>query len=204
MTPHVTVSSPPHANTSHTPPPRHVCANCKTTATPLWRRDEDLNVLCNACGLFKKLHHGRARPLALHRRTRHPAPGILGNTSLRKNRLCSPGGTHDIISMTVTPRRASANAIKGGATATATATANANANANANATATATANANANANANATATITSSNPSPSRLPHLSSLIHVSTPSPPADQPLASTSTSLKISLPLPLPLLSPP
>lgn len=41
-----------------------VCQNCSTSTTPLWRRDEIGSVLCNACGLFLKLH-GRNRPLAL-------------------------------------------------------------------------------------------------------------------------------------------
>ncbi|EXJ82523.1 hypothetical protein A1O3_06336 [Capronia epimyces CBS 606.96] len=41
-----------------------VCQNCQTSTTPLWRRDEAGSVLCNACGLFLKLH-GRPRPISL-------------------------------------------------------------------------------------------------------------------------------------------
>jgi len=41
-----------------------VCTNCGTTNTPLWRRDPDGQPLCNACGLFFKLH-GVVRPLSL-------------------------------------------------------------------------------------------------------------------------------------------
>ncbi|MCJ1312066.1 hypothetical protein MMC25_005740 [Agyrium rufum] len=41
-----------------------VCQNCHTSTTPLWRRDEGGSVLCNACGLFLKLH-GRPRPPSL-------------------------------------------------------------------------------------------------------------------------------------------
>ncbi|KAJ2824785.1 Sodium- and chloride-dependent GABA transporter 1 [Coemansia sp. 'formosensis'] len=41
-----------------------ICSNCSTTTTPLWRRDPDGKPLCNACGLFFKLH-GVTRPLRL-------------------------------------------------------------------------------------------------------------------------------------------
>lgn len=40
------------------------CSNCHTETTPLWRRDASGNALCNACGLFLKLH-GVVRPLSL-------------------------------------------------------------------------------------------------------------------------------------------
>jgi hypothetical protein len=40
------------------------CSNCSTKTTPLWRRDPAGNPLCNACGLFLKLH-GVVRPLSL-------------------------------------------------------------------------------------------------------------------------------------------
>ncbi|ODO08802.1 GATA type zinc finger protein asd-4 [Cryptococcus wingfieldii CBS 7118] len=41
-----------------------MCTNCQTTNTPLWRRDPEGQPLCNACGLFYKLH-GVVRPLSL-------------------------------------------------------------------------------------------------------------------------------------------
>jgi len=44
--------------------PPTVCTNCNTTKTPLWRRDPEGQPLCNACGLFLKLH-GVVRPLSL-------------------------------------------------------------------------------------------------------------------------------------------
>lgn len=40
------------------------CTNCFTQTTPLWRRNPDGHPLCNACGLFLKLH-GVVRPLSL-------------------------------------------------------------------------------------------------------------------------------------------
>uniref|UniRef100_A0A1D1Y1J4 Transcription factor elt-1 n=1 Tax=Anthurium amnicola TaxID=1678845 RepID=A0A1D1Y1J4_9ARAE len=41
-----------------------VCTNCSTMTTPLWRRDEEGQTLCNACGLYFKLHHEK-RPLSM-------------------------------------------------------------------------------------------------------------------------------------------
>ncbi|KAI0856366.1 hypothetical protein F4860DRAFT_417004 [Xylaria cubensis] len=40
------------------------CTNCCTQTTPLWRRNPEGQPLCNACGLFLKLH-GVVRPLSL-------------------------------------------------------------------------------------------------------------------------------------------
>ncbi|KAG9036009.1 putative electron transfer flavoprotein subunit [Tulasnella sp. JGI-2019a] len=56
------------------------CTNCGTSTTPLWRRDNAGNNICNACGLYHKLH-GTHRPEAMKktvikRRKRVPAaPG---------------------------------------------------------------------------------------------------------------------------------
>ena len=33
------------------------CANCKTTQTTLWRRNQNGEPVCNACGLYYKLHN---------------------------------------------------------------------------------------------------------------------------------------------------
>ncbi|XP_019281897.2 LOW QUALITY PROTEIN: transcription factor GATA-5 [Panthera pardus] len=40
------------------------CSNCHTTNTTLWRRNADGDPVCNACGLYMKLH-GVPRPLAM-------------------------------------------------------------------------------------------------------------------------------------------
>ncbi|KAL0092457.1 hypothetical protein J3Q64DRAFT_1719043 [Phycomyces blakesleeanus] len=44
------------------------CFNCHTRTTPLWRRDKDGNTICNACGLYYKLHSVQ-RPIAMKRTT---------------------------------------------------------------------------------------------------------------------------------------
>ncbi|CCG81663.1 GATA zinc finger domain-containing protein [Taphrina deformans PYCC 5710] len=43
-----------------------VCTNCEATKTSLWRKDENGLVICNACGLYFKLH-GKARPVAMRK-----------------------------------------------------------------------------------------------------------------------------------------
>ncbi|KAF7729039.1 putative electron transfer flavoprotein subunit [Apophysomyces ossiformis] len=43
-----------------------VCFNCQTTSTPLWRRDNEDHTICNACGLYYKLHRMH-RPIMMKR-----------------------------------------------------------------------------------------------------------------------------------------
>ncbi|XP_037578311.1 GATA-binding factor A-like isoform X3 [Dermacentor silvarum] len=42
------------------------CSNCGTTATTLWRRNNEGEPVCNACGLYFKLHNIN-RPLAMRK-----------------------------------------------------------------------------------------------------------------------------------------
>ncbi|KAK3829582.1 MAG: hypothetical protein JOS17DRAFT_685927, partial [Linnemannia elongata] len=59
-------SEGPHSHRRHEvqdrdPDPK-ACNNCQTTTTPSWRRcPKGRILLCNACGLYQKLH-GKSRP----------------------------------------------------------------------------------------------------------------------------------------------
>lgn len=77
------------------------CTNCFTQTTPLWRRNPEGQPLCNACGLFLKLH-GVVRPLSLKtdvikKRNRGSGnSGPVGGTSTRsgkKNASINASGT---------------------------------------------------------------------------------------------------------------
>ncbi|KAF9461277.1 hypothetical protein BDZ94DRAFT_1221591 [Collybia nuda] len=87
-----------------------LCTNCQTTNTPLWRRDPEGQPLCNACGLFYKLH-GVVRPLSLKTdviKKRNRASGApSGNT--RKGAATLP----KIASSTSRPRSHSNSLLSG-------------------------------------------------------------------------------------------
>lgn len=42
------------------------CTNCHTTTTTLWRRNAEGEPVCNACGLYMKLHGVRVRMQKYH------------------------------------------------------------------------------------------------------------------------------------------
>ncbi|KAK0457046.1 uncharacterized protein EV420DRAFT_1644196 [Desarmillaria tabescens] len=61
------------------------CYNCHTTTTPLWRKDDEGKTVCNACGLYYKLH-GSARPISMksdviRKRSRHDARRAANGSS---------------------------------------------------------------------------------------------------------------------------
>ncbi|XP_061776554.1 transcription factor GATA-6 [Nerophis ophidion] len=66
------------------------CANCQTSTTTLWRRNAEGEPVCNACGLYTKLH-GVPRPLAMKKegiqtrkrkpKTPNKAKGVSGGNN---------------------------------------------------------------------------------------------------------------------------
>ncbi|XP_003219723.1 transcription factor GATA-6 [Anolis carolinensis] len=75
------------------------CANCQTTTTTLWRRNAEGEPVCNACGLYMKLH-GVPRPLAMKKegiQTRKRKP-----KNLSKIKSCSGNNTNNAVPMTPT------------------------------------------------------------------------------------------------------
>ncbi|OLN97257.1 Nitrogen regulatory protein areA [Colletotrichum chlorophyti] len=74
------------------------CTNCFTQTTPLWRRNPEGQPLCNACGLFLKLH-GVVRPLSLKtdvikKRNRGSGASLpVGGTSTRSKKNAANHGS---------------------------------------------------------------------------------------------------------------
>lgn len=64
------------------------CANCHTSTTTLWRRNNEGEPVCNACGLYYKLH-GVNRPLAMKKdgiQTRKRKPKNLGKNKTNQGK----------------------------------------------------------------------------------------------------------------------
>lgn len=77
------------------------CQNCQTSTTPLWRRDESGQILCNACGLFLKLH-GRPRPISLKTDTIKSRNRNKNNQNLQQGSPGSPSSPLDSQSKSAT------------------------------------------------------------------------------------------------------
>ncbi|SNX85281.1 related to gata transcription factor [Melanopsichium pennsylvanicum] len=102
-------SSTPSASFASGPGPSQAqCTNCGATSTPLWRRDPNDLLLCNACGLYLKLHK-TPRPKSLknhhsHSHSGHITPSATpGGASAPGSRAGSPSrsgspGAEDMMS----------------------------------------------------------------------------------------------------------
>ncbi|XP_028832747.1 transcription factor GATA-6 [Denticeps clupeoides] len=85
------------------------CANCQTSTTTLWRRNADGEPVCNACGLYTKLH-GVPRPLAMKKegiqtrkrkpKTLNKTKGSSGNNSVSMTPTSSSSSTSEEASKT--------------------------------------------------------------------------------------------------------
>ncbi|XP_050069356.1 GATA-binding factor C isoform X2 [Anopheles maculipalpis] len=72
------------------------CANCKTTTTTLWRRNQGGEPVCNACGLYYKLHNVN-RPLTMKKEGIQTRNRKLSSKSKKKKGIpgsCLPLGGH--------------------------------------------------------------------------------------------------------------
>ncbi|KAK4198451.1 putative nitrogen catabolic enzyme regulatory protein area [Triangularia verruculosa] len=82
-----------------------VCTNCATTTTPLWRRNPEGQPLCNACGLFLKLH-GVVRPLSLKtdvikKRNRGSGGSLtVGGASTRSKKSATSSSSNNLSGVT--------------------------------------------------------------------------------------------------------
>ncbi|TKX21451.1 nitrogen regulatory protein areA [Elsinoe australis] len=108
--------------------PPTTCTNCFTQTTPLWRRNPEGQPLCNACGLFLKLH-GVVRPLSLKtdvikKRNRGSGP-TSGGPSGTVSRSTKKGTSSTAASSAATSRKNSVATITSSSAAPAAGTANA-------------------------------------------------------------------------------
>ncbi|XP_034018303.1 transcription factor GATA-4 [Thalassophryne amazonica] len=82
------------------------CTNCHTTTTTLWRRNAEGEPVCNACGLYMKLH-GVPRPLAMKKegiQTRKRKPKNLNKSQMAVDTSGTPGGEGTPVTPSSTPR----------------------------------------------------------------------------------------------------
>ncbi|XP_048362957.1 transcription factor GATA-4 isoform X2 [Sphaerodactylus townsendi] len=80
------------------------CANCHTSTTTLWRRNAEGEPVCNACGLYMKLH-GVPRPLAMRKegiQTRKRKPKNLNKSKTSAGPVNNESLTSTVSSATCT------------------------------------------------------------------------------------------------------
>ncbi|XP_078717289.1 GATA-binding factor 3-like [Lampetra fluviatilis] len=94
------------------------CANCQTSATTLWRRNASGEPVCNACGLYYKLHNVN-RPITMKKdgiQTRNrKSSGKPGKHDKSRRSLASPGRSQTLPLLAGAYDRPRAIAFGGGA-----------------------------------------------------------------------------------------
>ncbi|KAL0073383.1 hypothetical protein F4703DRAFT_1433033 [Phycomyces blakesleeanus] len=84
---HKSVARRPFINSTPSEGKIPICSNCSTTSTPLWRRSAEDDLLCNACGLYLKLHNA-PRPRHLKPQSNN-RPGVPENEENLIQTLCT-------------------------------------------------------------------------------------------------------------------
>ena len=95
------------------------CTNCFTQTTPLWRRNPEGHPLCNACGLFLKLH-GVVRPLSLKtdiikKRNRGSGSQLPVGTATRSSKKVSRKNSIQQTPISTPPSARASNGLQGSA-----------------------------------------------------------------------------------------
>ncbi|KAF8566344.1 hypothetical protein P879_04543 [Paragonimus westermani] len=76
--------------------PGQMCTNCNTSATTLWRRNAEGDPVCNACGLYYKLHKVN-RPISMKKegiQTRKRKPRTSTSRNVVQGGLAQPSLKH--------------------------------------------------------------------------------------------------------------
>lgn len=80
------------------------CYNCKTKKTPLWRKSDDGRTLCNACGLYEKLHKKPRPPKGFRTNAfdsqsqQYPESGVIMNLNVHPSSESNEASHYQYIS----------------------------------------------------------------------------------------------------------